>query len=115
MELKDPPGEVVNALTSTMDVVKLVSTDEKVFYMNKDVATQSKHLRNQLDSEFKEGHTSVIKLDLPANTLETVVKYLHYRIINADLEVDDRGEFELEPDEALNVLNAAIYLQCWLL
>ena len=115
MELKDTPGEVVNALTSTLEVVKLVSIDEKSFYLNKDVATQSKHLATQLNSSFKEGQTHEIKLDLPSNTLETVVKYLHYRIINADLEVDDRAEFELEPDEALNVLNAAIYLQCWLL
>ena len=53
-----------------------------------------------------------INLDLDAHTLETVVKYLHYRIINADLEVDDRESFDLEPEEALDVLNAAIYLQC---
>ena len=112
MELKDKPGEVCDALTSTLDVVKLVSIDEKTFYMNKDVAAQSKHLANQLASSFKEGQTHEIKLDLPATTLETVVKYLHYRIINADLEAEDRAEFELEPDEALNVLNAAIYLQC---
>ena len=112
MELKDTPGEVVNALTTTMNVVKLVSSDEKAFFLNYDVAVQSKHLRSQLESEFKEGVTFTINLDLPSGTLETVVKYLHYRIINADLEVDDRGEFELEPDEALNVLNAAIYLQC---
>ena len=80
--------------------------------MNKDVAMQSKHLANQLNSSFKEGQTHEIKLDLPSNTLETVVKYLHYRIINNDLELEERAEFELDPDEALNVLNAAIYLQC---
>ena len=57
MELKDNPGEVANALTSTMNVVKLVSNDEKIFYLNYDVATQSKHLRAQLESEFKEGVT----------------------------------------------------------
>ena len=112
MELKDAPGEVVNALTTTMDVVKLVSIDEKSFFMNKDVATQSKHLAAQLESTFKEGVTHEIKLDLPSTTLETVVKYLHHRIINADLELDERAEFELDPDEALKVLNAAIYLQC---
>ena len=112
MELRDKPGEVVNALTSTAEVVKLISVDEKMFFMNKDVAVQSKHLANQLASSFKEGQTHEIRLDLPSHTLETVVKYLHYRIINADLEVEDRAAFELDPDEALNVLNAAIYLQC---
>ena len=44
MELKDKPGEVVNTLTSTTDIVKLISKDEKLFYMNRDVAVQSKHL-----------------------------------------------------------------------
>ena len=112
MELRDKPGEVVNALTSSCEVVKLISTDDQMFFMNKDVAMQSKHLANQLNSSFKEGQTHEIKLDLPSNTLETVVKYLHYRIINADLELEERAEFDLDPDEALNVLNAAIYLQC---
>ena len=111
-ELRDPPGEVVNALTSSLEVVKLISIDEQMFFMNKDVAMQSKHLATQLNSAFKEGQTHEIKLDLPSNTLETVVKYLHYRIINADLELEERAEFDLDPDEALNVLNAAIYLQC---
>ena len=44
MELKDKPGDVVNALTSTSDIVKLISSDDKMFFMNKDVALQSKHL-----------------------------------------------------------------------
>ena len=112
MELRDQPGEVVNALTTSLEVVKLISSDDKLFFLNKDVAVQSKHLATQLNSSFKEGQTHEIQLDLPSNTLETVVKYLHYRIINADLELEERADFELDPDEALNVLNAAIYLQC---
>lgn len=47
---------------------------------------------------------------MPTQTLETVVKYLHYRIINKDLEQKDRASFELRPEDALNVLNAARYL-----
>ena len=61
----------------------------------------------------KEGtQLKAVALDLPSSTLETVIKYLHYRIINAGLQVEQRAEFSLEPDEALDVLNAAIYLQC---
>ena len=56
--------------------------------------------------------TRVVTLDLPSKTLETVIKYLHYRIINARLENAVRAQFKLDPEEALNVLNAAIYLQC---
>ena len=57
----------------------------------------------------------VINLDLNAKTLETVVKYLHYRIINSRLSVSNRAVFDIEPDDALDILNAGIYLQCWLL
>lgn len=58
------------------------------------------------------GKPNDIMLDMPSYTLETVVKYLHYRIINKDLEVDQRSKFDLRPDEALDVLNASKYLQC---
>jgi hypothetical protein len=63
-----------------------------------------------LQSRFKEGLTNEVTLDMPTQTLETVVKYLHYRIINKDLEQKDRAKFELRPEDALNVLNAARYL-----
>ena len=53
-----------------------------------------------------------MKLDLPAKTLETVVRYLHYRIINSRLAQDDRANFDIEPADALDILNAAIYLRC---
>ena len=102
----------VNKLTKSLEVVKLLSVDDQVFYLNLDVAFQSKHLKAQLSSGFKEGTTREIKLDLPACTLETVLKYLHFRIINADLEQQDRQPFDVDPEEALDVLKAAIYLQC---
>ena len=51
-------------------------------------------------------------LDLPAKTLETVVRYLHYRIINGGLADNDRSEFTIVPEDALDILNAAIYLRC---
>lgn len=47
---------------------------------------------------------------MPEKTLETVVKYLHYRIINKDLQAEERSKFELKPEESLDVLNASIYL-----
>ncbi len=47
---------------------------------------------------------------MPEQTLELVVKYLHYRIINKDLAQEDRATFELKPEDALKVLNAARYL-----
>ena len=56
--------------------------------------------------------TRCIKLDLNAKTLETVVRYLHYRVINSRLAQDTRAKFDIEPTEALDILNAAIYLRC---
>ena len=107
-------GPKVGDLTETIEVVKLVSTDEKVYFMNRDVACQSKLLASQVTTaeRLASTQTRVIHLDLPAHTLETVIKYLHYRIINARLEKEERAKFELSPNEALNILNAAIYLQC---
>ena len=109
-------GPSVNDLTATTDIVKLISNDEKpqVFFMNRDVACQSKLLAEQLPTAERLGRTETrcIKLDLNAQTLETVVRYLHYRIINCRLAQGDRADFHIEPLEALDILNAAIYLRC---
>ena len=48
-----PEDMKVNQLTSTDEVVRLVSNDEKVFILNKDVASQSKKLREELDNWHK--------------------------------------------------------------
>ena len=72
-------------------------------------------LKEAVKTAPREGNTNtrVIELNnLPSSTLETVVKYLHYRCINSRLAQSDRTEFQIEPLEALNILKAAIYLQC---
>ena len=99
-------------MTKSADIVALHSSDGKVFYMSIDVARQAKHLENALASSMKEGETREIKLDMPERTLETVVKYLHYRMVNKELVKDQRPKFELKPEDALVVLNASRYLQC---
>ena len=108
-------GPTVGDLTQTIEIVKLISQDQKIFYLNRDVACQSKFLKEAVKTAPREGNTDtrVIELnDLPAKTLETVVKYLHYRVINSRLAQTDRDEFQIEPVEALDILKAAIYLQC---
>jgi len=103
----------VNSLISTNDVVTIISNDKKVFYVNKDVVCVSKHLGNQLRSSFREGGDKRISLDLPSTILEVCIKYMHYKLIYAPLAPEQRPEFAIEPVMALDVLNAAIYLQCW--
>ena len=109
-------GPTVQDLTATTDIVKIVSNDEqpRVFFLNRDVACQSKLLAEQLPTAERLGRTEtrVIRLDLSAKTLETVIRYLHYRIINCRLAQGDRADFHIEPLEALDILNAAIYLRC---
>ncbi len=90
-------AQLVNSLTRTSDIVILHSNDGRTFYVNKEVACQAKHIENLLQSRFKEGQTGEVSLDMPTETLETVVKYLHYRIINKDLAQEERAVFELKP------------------
>ena len=93
MQASESKGPKVGDLTQTIEVVKLVSTDEKIFFLNKDIACQSKLLAEQVEhAEKMEGtQTRVVFLELPSSTLETVIKYLHYRIINERLEKTDRA------------------------
>ena len=83
-----PEDMKVNRLTKTDEIIKLVSNDDKIFFLNKDVAAQSKKLREEL-RDYPAGpndEVQTINLDLDSATLETVIRYLHFRIINADLE-----------------------------
>lgn len=85
--MENAPFEV-NELTQSAQLVKLISNDEtpRQFFVNKDIVVQAKHLKNTLEAGVKETMTAEIKLDIPATTLETVIKYLHYKIINERLE-----------------------------
>ena len=53
MDAQASRGPKVGDLTQTVDVVKLVSTDEKVYFLNKDVACQSKLLAEQVKTAEK--------------------------------------------------------------
>ena len=44
----------VNSLTNTAEVIKLISADKEVFFVNKDVVSVSKHLKKMMDGEFAE-------------------------------------------------------------
>ena len=114
VEAPAPQQLTVADLTNTVEVVKLMSNDQHKFYLNCDVAAQSKKLNEEMKTAPHDGDAQckVINLDLNAKTLETVVKYLHYRIINSRLSVSDRAVFDIEPEDALDILNAGIYLQC---
>ena len=110
---EEGPKHEVDTLTNTTEVIKLVSKDEKVFFVNKDIVEISKHLKTSLSSSFIEGKTREVKLDIHSDILEITIKYLHHKIIYRDLPHDVRPQFHVDPPKALDVLNAAIYLECW--
>ena len=90
VEAPAPQQLQVSDLTNTVEVIKLMSNDQHSFYLNQDVAAQSKKLNEEMKTAPHDGDAQckVINLDLNAKTLETVIKYLHYRIINAKLTTD---------------------------
>ena len=71
----------------------------------------SSHVCNILASGMQESETKEITLELPSDILEICIKYLHYKMIYKDLP-GRRPNFDLAPNVALKVLEAAIYLQC---
>jgi hypothetical protein len=110
---EEPPQKHVDTLTETTEQIKLISADDKIFYVNRDVVEVSKHLKTTLASSFVEGATRQIKLDnIKADILEICIKYMHYKMIYQYSAPDAREKFNIEPLKALKVLNAAIYLEC---
>ena len=107
--------------------MKIYASDDKVFYVSRQVCMISKHLKNALTSGMKEGQENSeygdeqeqdnvpqpedgIKLKLSSEILETCLNFMHYKHINREVSFA-RPEFQIEPDMALKVLEAAIYLQ----
>jgi hypothetical protein len=64
-----------------------------------------------LSSGMQESEQKVIHLDIETPILETCLKYLHYKLIYRKVSFE-RPPFHIEPEEALKVLKAAMYLQC---
>ena len=104
--------EKVNALTNTQEVIKITSSDNKIFYVNKDVVCVSKTLRTSLEMPMAEGAAQQLSLNITSEILEVCIKYMHYQTIYRDLPVKDRAQFKIDPIIADSVLKAAIYLEC---
>ena len=54
----------MDKLTATTEVIRLVSANGHVFFVKKDVVEVSKHLKTSLASNFIEGTTKEIKLNI---------------------------------------------------
>ena len=45
--------------------------------------------------------------------MEICIKFMHFKFVNKRVSIRDGKKFHIEPELALEVLKAAIYLQCW--
>ena len=52
-----------------------------------------------------------IQLEITSDILEICIKFMHYKVVNRKVSFD-RPPFPIDPSQALDVLKAAIYLQC---
>mmetsp|Transcript_23260 Transcript_23260/g.26390 ORF Transcript_23260/g.26390 Transcript_23260/m.26390 type:complete len:100 (-) Transcript_23260:610-909(-) len=94
-----------------LDFVKLVSAEGDEFFVEKECAYVSNFIRNTLEAGMAESNTKTITFqEIKTATLEKIVQYLYYKIRYKD-EVSF-PKFDLTPEIALEVLSAAIYLDC---
>ena len=101
------------------DVLKLVSSDGYVLYVELRVAQKSRLIKDAMASGSLESATKEFKFaDIDGATLESVVEYLHYNykyqwlIDHGAMNSEAIPKFSIAPENALAVLVASIFLQC---
>ncbi|CAI2383707.1 unnamed protein product [Moneuplotes crassus] len=101
------------------ETIMLLSNDDRCYYVNRDVASVSQVITARLESDFKEGQSKEIHLEeIDGDTLEKCIEYMHYKFINTQRKQYETEEnpvdeqFDIEPEEALSLLKAGIYLEC---
>uniref|UniRef100_A0A7S3CMD2 Elongin-C n=1 Tax=Strombidium rassoulzadegani TaxID=1082188 RepID=A0A7S3CMD2_9SPIT len=107
--------------------IKLVSSDLKVFFVNKDVCMISNHLKNVLTNNLNKApseydkeedteekpplpHPDGTHLNITSDILEVCIKFMHYKTVNRKISFQ-RPNFDIDKEIALDVLKASIYLQ----
>jgi hypothetical protein len=95
-----------------MDDVTLISNDGYQFVVEKRTAMISKTIRNIMygAGNFEELQTKQIRLPVRAIVLERIIQYWHYRSQYSD-HIDQLPTFDIDPKMAIELLQAADYLQ----
>lgn len=95
-----------------MDALTLKSNDGYEFVIDKQTAMISLTIRNMLygGANFEEAETKTICLPIRAYILEKIIQYWHYRSQYSD-HLDQLPKFDIDPKMAIDLLNAAEYLQ----
>ena len=91
---------------------KLISTEGHEFMTQRDIALAANAIRTILTSSFRDIKENLIRFpDVPAQTLEDVIKYLHYNVMHSYCS-KRMPEFEIKPEKALELLMAASCVYC---
>jgi transcription elongation factor B subunit 1 len=95
-----------------MDDLTLISNDGYRFVIERRTAMISQTLRNMLygAGNFEEVETKTFKLPIRAIILERIIEYWHYRSQYSD-HIEQLPRFDIDPKMALELLQAADYLQ----
>ncbi|KAL9182004.1 hypothetical protein ACHAXT_012347 [Thalassiosira profunda] len=92
--------------------IKLISAEGHEIFLARRIALQVDTMRAMLEGDFRESREGEIRFpDIAASALEKVVRYLYYkdRYAKSTARIP---EFPIEPEEALELLVAASYLNC---
>jgi len=93
------------------DMIQLVSSDEHVFWCDKQAAMVSNTIKNMLTGPgvFAENESNRIEFpDIRGEILEEVIKYFYYKLRYTNEQ--EPPPFDIEPSIALELLMAANYL-----
>eukprot|EP01027_Heterolobosea_sp_BB2_P007800 GEZU01011581.1.p1 GENE.GEZU01011581.1~~GEZU01011581.1.p1 ORF type:complete len:112 (+),score=20.53 GEZU01011581.1:51-386(+) len=91
-------------------MVKIRTKDGFEFIIDKRCAMISKTIKSSLTGDFREKKEATIDFsDFDASIMEKVIQYFYYKQ-RYDHSPEDRPEFEIEPQIALELMMAAHYL-----
>lgn len=93
------------------EIVKLISSDDHIFYIDKKCAIISPVIETALNGPGIENISNVVRLrTIPSHILEPCIQYFYYRIKWND-NPEERPEFRIDPKIAISLLNAASLLE----
>lgn len=95
--------------SSTPQYVKLISSEDQVFYVERTIAMVSGTIKAMLMGQFAESKGEIRFPEISSTILEKVIQYFHYKNkhMNSTKKIP---EFKIEPELALELLMAANYL-----
>ena len=91
--------------------IKLISSDNHEFYVDRSVAMVSGTIKTMLSGQFAESRGEIRFPEISSVILEKVIRYMYFKVryTNSSQRVPN---FDIEPEICLELLTAADYLAC---